>query len=189
MILTAGIRFGPYEILAPLGSGGMGEVYKARDARLDRTVAIKVLPSHVANDPELKQRFAREAKTLAALSHPHICPVFDVGQQDGIDFLVMEYLEGQTLAERLEKGALPLDQGLQYAIQMADALGLKSAAANFLPTAGGWPISRTNRAGSRFTCSRFQAQAASGRCRPPAAQTRDGGRTGRSYFSSRRTRS
>ncbi|MGH9256299.1 MAG: serine/threonine-protein kinase, partial [Vicinamibacterales bacterium] len=84
-----------------LGEGGMGEVYKARDSRLDRTVAIKVLPEHVASDPALKQRFEREAKTLAALSHPHICPVFDVGTQDGIDFLVMEYLEGETLANRI----------------------------------------------------------------------------------------
>ena len=100
----------------------MGEVYTARDTRLDRTVAIKVLPEHVASDPDLKQRFEREAKTVAALSHPHICPVFDVGSQDGIDFLVMEYLEGETLAQRLEKGALPLDQALEIAIEIADAL-------------------------------------------------------------------
>jgi len=122
MTLAPGARLGPYEILSAIGAGGMGEVYKAKDARLDRIVAIKVLPSHVASDPDLKQRFEREAKTLAALSHPHICPVFDVGQQDGIDFLVMEYLDGQTLAQRLEKGALPLDQALQYGIQIADAL-------------------------------------------------------------------
>ena len=95
---------------------------KATDTRLDRTVAIKVLPEHVASDPDLKQRFEREAKTVAALSHPHICPVFDVGSQDGVDFLVMEYLEGETLAQRLEKGALPLDQALQIAVQIADAL-------------------------------------------------------------------
>jgi len=117
-----GQRLGAYEVLAPQGAGGMGEVYRARDSRLDRIVAIKVLPAHVAADPERKQRFEREAKTIAALSHPHICPVFDIGQQDGIDFLVMEYLEGQTLAERLEKGALPLDQALHCAIQIADAL-------------------------------------------------------------------
>ena len=110
MPLTAGTRLGPYEIVAAIGAGGMGEVYKARDTRLDRVVAVKVLPAHVAGDPALKQRFEREAKTLAALSHPHICPVFDVGQQGGVDFLVMEYLEGQTLAERLEKGALALDR-------------------------------------------------------------------------------
>jgi serine/threonine protein kinase/Tol biopolymer transport system component len=122
MPLTPGTRLGPYEIQAAVGAGGMGEVYKARDTRLDRTIAIKVLPEHVAANPELKQRFEREAKTLAALSHPYICPVFDVGEQDGVDFLVMEYLEGETLATRLEKGALPLSQALQYAIQIVDAL-------------------------------------------------------------------
>jgi serine/threonine-protein kinase len=122
MSLVIGSRLGPYEITAPIGSGGMGEVYKARDTRLDRTVAIKVLPEHVASDPELKLRFEREAKTLAALSHPHICPVFDVGTQDGIDFLVMEYLEGEALEQRLKKGALPLDQALKNGIQIANAL-------------------------------------------------------------------
>ena len=122
MALQPGTSLGPYQIESPLGAGGMGEVYKARDTRLDRTVAIKVLPEHVAADPDLKQRFEREAKTVAALSHPHICPVFDVGNQDGIDFLVMEYLDGETLAQRLEKGALPLDQVLTIAIEIADAL-------------------------------------------------------------------
>ena len=122
MPLSLGTTLGPYEIQSPLGAGGMGGVYTARDTRLDRTVAIKVLPEHVAADPELKQRFEREAKTVAALSHPNICPVFDVGSQDGIDFLVMEYLDGETLAQRLEKGALPLDQALQIAIEIADAL-------------------------------------------------------------------
>ena len=122
MLLSPGSHLGPYEIQSPIGAGGMGEVYKAKDTRLDRIVAIKVLPAHVASDPDRKQRFEREAKTLAALSHPNICPVFDVGQQDGVDFLVMEYLEGQTLAGRLEKGALPLDQALQNALQIADAL-------------------------------------------------------------------
>jgi serine/threonine protein kinase len=100
----------------------MGEVYKARDTRLDRTVAIKVLPAHVASDPDLRERFEREARAIAALNHPHICTLYDVGQQDSIDFLVMEYLEGQTLAQGLTKGPLPLDQALQYAIQVADAL-------------------------------------------------------------------
>ena len=113
---------GPYEILSPLGSGGQGEVYKARDTRLDRTVAIKVLPEHVASDPDLKQRFEREAKTISSLNHPHICTLYDIGSQDGIDFLVMEYLEGETLAQRLQKGALPLDQALTVAIEIADAL-------------------------------------------------------------------
>ena len=99
-MIASGTRLGPYVISAPIGSGGMGEVYKAIDTRLDRTVAVKVLPEHVASDPELKRRFEREAKTLAALSHPHICSVFDVGSQNGIDFLVMEYLEGETLEQR-----------------------------------------------------------------------------------------
>ena len=120
--LKAGVRLGPYEVLAELGAGGMGEVYKARDTRLNRTVAIKVLPTHVAADLNLRERFEREARAVAALNHPHICTLHDVGQQDGIDYLVMEYLEGQTLAERLEKGALPLDEALQDAIQIADAL-------------------------------------------------------------------
>jgi serine/threonine-protein kinase len=100
----------------------MGEVYRARDTRLDRTVAIKVLPEHIASDPDLKQRFEREARTLASLSHPHICPVYDVGSQDRIDFMVMEHLEGETLAQRLAKGALPFDQALRTAIEIADAL-------------------------------------------------------------------
>ena len=94
----------------------------ARDTRLDRTVAITVLPEHVASDPDLKQRFEREAKTISSLNHPHICTLHDIGTQDGIDFLVMEYLEGETLAQRLETGALPLDQALQIAIEIADAL-------------------------------------------------------------------
>jgi serine/threonine protein kinase len=109
MSLAPGVRLGAYEVLSLLGEGGMGQVYRARDARLGRDVAIKVLPAHVATDPTLKQRFEREARTLAALSHPHICPVFDVGQQDEVDFLVMEYLDGQTLADRLVKGPLPLE--------------------------------------------------------------------------------
>ncbi len=122
MALARGTRLGPYQIESPIGAGGMGEVYKATDTRLERTVAIKVLPAHVASDPERKQRFEREAKTVAALSHPHICPVFDVGREGETDFLVMEYLEGETLAERLQKGALPLDLALRYAIEIADAL-------------------------------------------------------------------
>ena len=100
----------------------MGEVYRARDTRLDRIVAIKVLPSHLADRPELRERFEREARTIASLNHPHICTLHDIGQQDGIDYLVMEYLEGETLAHRLQKGPLPLEQMLQYAIEIADAL-------------------------------------------------------------------
>jgi len=122
MALTLGTRLGPYVIEHPLGAGGMGEVYRAKDSRLDRTVAIKVLPAHVATDPDLRQRFEREAKAIAALTHPHICTLYDVGHQDGTDYLVLEYLEGETLADRLQKGALPLDTALKDAIEIADAL-------------------------------------------------------------------
>src|SRR6267378_3743405 len=122
MSLNAGIRLGPYEILTAIGAGGMGEVYRARDTRLDRIVAIKVLPTHLADRSELRERFEREARTIASLNHPHICTLFDIGHQDGIDYLVMEYLEGETLAQRLLKGALPLEQVLQYAIEISDAL-------------------------------------------------------------------
>ena len=122
MPLQPGTTLGPYEILSPIGAGGMGEVYKATDTRLDRTVAIKVLPEHVAADPDLKQRFEREAKTISSLNHPHICTLHDVGEHEGTAFLVMEHLEGDTLAQRLEKGALPLDQALKIAIEIADAL-------------------------------------------------------------------
>ncbi len=122
MPLTPGSRLGPYEILAPLGAGGMGEVYSARDTRLDRTVAVKVLPEHLSKDPGLRQRFEREARAASSLNHPHICTLHDVGSQDGVDFLVMEYLEGETLASRLARGPLPLDEALRCAIQIADAL-------------------------------------------------------------------
>ncbi|HXP80245.1 MAG TPA: protein kinase [Verrucomicrobiae bacterium] len=122
MSLNAGTRLGPYEIVSSAGAGGMGEVYKARDTRLDRTVAIKVLPTHLAGRAELRERFEREAKTIASLNHPHICTLYDTGHQDDIEFLVMEYIEGETLAQRLQKGPLPLDQVLRYAIEIADAL-------------------------------------------------------------------
>ncbi len=122
MALTSGTKLGPYEILAPLGAGGMGEVYRAKDTRLDRTVAIKVLPSHLSSNPELKQRMEREAKAISGLQHSNICTLHDIGTQDGTDFLVMEYLEGQTLAERLVKGALPLDQVLKIGTEIAQAL-------------------------------------------------------------------
>ena len=100
----------------------MGEVYKARDTRLDRTVAIKVLREHLSEHAELRQRFEQEARAVSRLNHPHICTLYDVGREDGVDFLVMEYIEGETLAERLDKGALPLDQALRYGAQIADAL-------------------------------------------------------------------
>jgi Tol biopolymer transport system component len=122
MALSPGVRLGPYEILDALGAGGMGEVYRAKDTRLDRTVAIKILPAHLSSDPVRKQRFEREAKTISSLNHPHICVLYDVGQQDGIDYLVMECVEGETLAKRLEKGALPLEQVLKYGMQIANAL-------------------------------------------------------------------
>src|ERR1700694_4396349 len=122
MAILPGKRLGPYDILSSIGAGGMGEVYRASDTRLHRTVAIKVLPPHLADSPELKERFEREARTIASLNHPHICTLHDIGHQDGIDYLVMEYLEGETLATRLLKGPLPLEQVLRYAIEMADAL-------------------------------------------------------------------
>ncbi|MDH4157988.1 MAG: serine/threonine-protein kinase [candidate division Zixibacteria bacterium] len=122
MALRIGTRLGPYEILAPAGAGGMGEVYKACDTRLNRTVAVKVLPEAIADIADLRSRFDREAKAISSLNHANICTLYDVGHQDGIDFLVMEYLEGETLAERLKKGALPLADLLAFAMQIADAL-------------------------------------------------------------------
>src|SRR5262249_13715073 len=113
---------GPYEILAPLGAGGMGEVYKARDTRLDRTVAIKVLPQHLSSSAEVRQRFEREAKTVSQLSHPHICALYDVGREGETEYLVMELLEGETLTDRLARGSLPLEQTLKCGIEIADAL-------------------------------------------------------------------
>jgi eukaryotic-like serine/threonine-protein kinase len=122
MAILPGKTVGPYQILSAIGAGGMGEVYKARDTRLDRTVAIKVLSAHLADRVDLRERFDREARTIAGLNHPHICTLFDIGHQDGTDYLVMEYLEGETLAERLKKGPLPMEQVLQYAIEISDAL-------------------------------------------------------------------
>src|SRR5215468_2747891 len=122
MPLVSGTRLGPYEIQSPLGAGGMGEVYRARDTRLERTVAIKILPAELSKDPVRKQRFEREAKTISSLNHPHICVLYDVGHQNGTDYLVMECVEGETLAKRLEKGPLPLEQVLKYGTQIADAL-------------------------------------------------------------------
>src|SRR5262250_815595 len=106
MPLVSGTKLGPYEVMGPIGAGGMGEVYRARDTRLERTVAIKILPSHLSDNPEARQRFEREARAISSLNHPNICTLHDVGHQDGMDFLVMEYLEGETLADRLTKGPL-----------------------------------------------------------------------------------
>ncbi len=121
-MLSAGSRLGPYEILAPVGAGGMGEVYRARDTRLERTVAVKVLPAHMSKNEEFRQRFEREAKTISQLSHPHICALYDVGREVTTEYLVMEFLEGESLANRLLKGPLPPEQVLRYGIEIADAL-------------------------------------------------------------------
>ena len=122
MTMSPGVRFGPYEILGPLGSGGMGQVYHARDSRLDRYVALKILPPELADHPGRRERFEREARAISALNHPHICPVYDVGDEHDVPFLVMEYLEGETLAHRLARGPLPVEQVLACAIEMVDAL-------------------------------------------------------------------
>ncbi|HTS59612.1 MAG TPA: protein kinase [Terriglobales bacterium] len=122
MTLRSGTQLGPYEIQSPLGAGGMGEVYRARDTRLNRTVAIKILASHLSSSPELKQRFEREARALSSLNHPNICHLYDIGSQDGTDYLVMEFLEGETLAERVRKGALPLNEITKIGAEVADAL-------------------------------------------------------------------
>ncbi|HYB53702.1 MAG TPA: protein kinase, partial [Thermoanaerobaculia bacterium] len=122
MPLSPGAHLGPYEILAPLGAGGMGEVYRARDPRLGREVAIKTLPPHLSSSPEARQRFEREAKTISQLSHPHICALYDVGHEGETEYLVMELLDGETLAERLAKGPLPLEHTLRFGVQIADAL-------------------------------------------------------------------
>src|SRR5690349_4140671 len=114
MAIASGQCLGPYEVLSAIGAGGMGEVYRARDTRLDRIVAIKILPEHAADRDGLRERFEREAKAISALNHPHICTLYDVGHQNGTDYLVMEYLEGETLAQRLRKGPLPLEQVLQF---------------------------------------------------------------------------
>ena len=122
MALTSGTKLGPYEIQSPLGAGGMGEVYRARDTRLDRTVAIKILPTHLSSNPEARIRFEREARTISSLNHPNICTLHDVGTQDSTSYLVMEYVEGETLQSRLQRGPLPLKQALECAMQICDAL-------------------------------------------------------------------
>src|ERR1700674_4597401 len=122
MPIALGTRFGPYEIISAAGAGGMGEVYRAKDTRLDRLVALKVLPPELAHNPEKRQRFEREARSISTLSHPHICTLHDIGQQDGVDYLVLEYLEGETLEKKLEKGSLQAPEVLKYAIELADAL-------------------------------------------------------------------
>src|SRR5258708_18522491 len=122
MALTSGTKLGRYEIQSALGAGGMGEVYRARDTRLDRTVAVKILPHHLSDNPEARQRFDREARAISSLNHPHICVLHDVGSQDGTDYLVMEYVQGESLEARLKKGPLPLKQALEVGEQICDAL-------------------------------------------------------------------
>src|SRR6202166_2798664 len=124
MALTSGTKLGPYEIQSQLGAGGMGEVYRALDTRLERTVAVKVLASHLSSSPELKQRMEREARAISALNHPHICQLYDIGSQNGTDFLVMEFLEGETLAEKLRRGAMPLSEVLKVGADIAEALAV-----------------------------------------------------------------
>src|SRR6266436_1125065 len=122
MSLSPGTKLGPYEIQSPLGAGGMGEVYRALDTRLDRAIAIKILPDHLSQNPEAQQRFEREARAISSLNHPNICTLHDVGHQDGTDYLVMELLEGETLADRLAKGPLPVAQIFKYGTDICEGL-------------------------------------------------------------------
>lgn len=122
MSLEPGTRLGPYEIVDRRGKGGMGEVYRARDTRLDRPVAIKVLPPQLSQDPRFKRRFEREAKTISRLQHPHVCTLHDVGSHGGVDYLVLEYLEGETLADRLASGPLSFAEVCRIGCQVADAI-------------------------------------------------------------------
>ena len=122
MTIAAGTRLGPYEVVAPVGAGGMGEVYRGTDTRLNRVVALKILPSHLSSNAELRERFDREARAISSLSHPNICTLYDVGHHDGTDYLVMEFVEGESLADRLNKGPLPIEQVFRYGIEIADAL-------------------------------------------------------------------
>src|SRR5271156_6332528 len=123
-MLNPGTKLGPYEIANQLGAGGMGEVYRAHDTRLDRTVAVKVLASHLSSVPELKQRMEREARAISSLNHPNVCHLYDIGSHDGTDYLVMEFLEGETLAERLRKAPMPLNEILKIGIAVSDALSV-----------------------------------------------------------------
>ena len=122
MALTPGHRLGPYEILGPLGAGGMGEVYRAKDTRLGRDVAVKILPAHLSDNPEVRERFEREARAISSLNHPHICTLFDIGREGDADYFVMELLDGETLAVRLERGPIKLDEALKIGAQIAEAL-------------------------------------------------------------------
>ena len=125
MPLTSGTRLGPYEVLAPLGAGGMGEVYRARDTRLGREVAVKVLPAHLTANSEVRARFEREARTISSLDHPHICVLHDVGREGDTDYLVMELVDGETLAQRLTRGPLPVDDVMRLGLEIAEALAIE----------------------------------------------------------------
>jgi hypothetical protein len=140
MPLNPGTKLGRYEIQSPLGAGGMGEAYRARDTRLERTVAIKILSWRLSNDPARKQRFEREAKTISSLNHPHICVLYDIGHQEGTDYLVMECVEGETLAKRLEKGPLPVEQVLKYGAQ-TETGSMEVYVSPFLSGNGKWQVS------------------------------------------------
>jgi serine/threonine protein kinase len=134
MPLAPGSKLGPYEIVAPLGAGGMGEVYRALDTRLDRTVAIKILPSHLSSNPEAKERFEREAKSISALQHGNICTLYDVGSQNGVSYLVMEYLEGETLADRLRKGPRRWNNSFAMELKYVMAWSARTKAARCIAT-------------------------------------------------------
>ena len=168
MPLEPGAQLGPYEVLAAIGAGGMGEVYRAKDTRLDRTVALKVLPQHLAADPDLRQRLEREARAVSSLNHPHICTLFDVGHQDGTDFLVMEHLEGETLADRLSRGPLPTEQVLRYGIEIADALDKAHRQGIVHPTAAGSPMAPARARSTNCMSSPIRTRARAGRSRPRA---------------------
>ena len=122
MPIGAGVRLGPYEILSPLGAGGMGEVYRARDTKLERDVALKILPESFVHDPDRVARFRREAHVLASLNHPHIGAIYGLDEANGEQFLVLELIDGETLADRLSKGSLPIDEALAIALQIVEAL-------------------------------------------------------------------
>jgi len=127
MLLSPGRKLGPYEIQAWIGAGGMGEVYRARDMRLKHTVAIKILPADLSSSPNLKQRFEREARAISSLNQSHICALYDIGAQDGVEFMVMEYLDGQILADRLQMGAVPIEQALKIGMEIAAGRAARSA--------------------------------------------------------------
>jgi serine/threonine protein kinase len=183
MPFDAGTRLGPYEIIAPLGAGGMGEVYRARDTRLDRTVAVKVLTRAFAADVETRQRFEHEARVIAALNDPHICTIYDVGRYGELDYLVLEYVEGETLADRLKRSGLAVDDAIAIAVQIGDALDKASSRR----TDGGWLSFPTKAAERKSSSSPSPRAWRACRCQPPAARRFAGRLTGKRSSTSRRT--